>query len=203
MLHLIFIGLLLGWGAAIPIGPLNLEIIRRNLHYGMTAGIGLGLGACSGDITYLILLSIGALTILTHALVLKVFGVIGACILAWFGYQALTAHAHNESHKQLKPKPAWRHYLEGYALVLVNPYTVLFWLSVSSQIATYASNGVSGTMAIGLGVVVGVTSWALGINTVLHYTKHKLSARSMLWLNRCGGTIILGFAVATLIRVFC
>ncbi len=31
--HLLF-GLLLGWGAAIPIGPMNLEIIRRNLRYG-------------------------------------------------------------------------------------------------------------------------------------------------------------------------
>lgn len=201
MLHLIFIGLLLGWGAAIPIGPLNLEIIRRNLHEGMAAGIGLGLGACSGDITYLILLSIGALAILSHTIVLKVFGVVGACILAWFGYQALTTRVHNESHRPLKAKPAWRHYLEGYALVLVNPYTVLFWLSVSSQIATYASNGVSATMAMGLGVVIGVTSWALGLNTLLHVTRHRLSSSTMLWLNRCGGAIIIGFAIATLISV--
>jgi L-lysine exporter family protein LysE/ArgO len=202
MFHLLFIGLLLGWGAAIPIGPLNLEIVRRNLHFGAASGIALGLGACSGDITYLVLLSIGALAILSHAAILKAFGVVGALILGWFAYQALAMKPQNESHKAMKPKPLWRHYLEGYALVMVNPYTVLFWLSVSSQIATYASNGVSASMIMAIGVIVGVVSWALLLNIVLHHTKHKLSARTMHWFNRIGGVIILGFAIGCLIKVF-
>jgi L-lysine exporter family protein LysE/ArgO len=202
MIHLILIGLLLGWGAAIPIGPLNLEIVRRNLHFGALSGAALGLGACSGDVTYLILLSAGALAILNHVVLLKVFGVVGALILGWFAYQSLTMQVQNESHSALKKKPLWRHYLEGYALVLVNPYTVLFWLSVSSQIATYASSGVGATMLMGFGVVLGVTSWAIGLNIVLHYTKHKLSAKTMHWFNRIGGVIILGFAVGCLVKVF-
>ena len=201
MSHAVITGILLGWGAAIPIGPLNLEIIRRNLHYGMPAGIALGFGACSGDITYLILLLVGALAILSHTIILKVFGVIGAGILAWFGYQALRMKVGNESHSVLKVKPVWRHYLEGYALVMINPYTVLFWLSVSSQIALYARSGLDTSILIGFGVILGVTSWAIGLNITLHHTKHKLSTRAMLWFNRIGGIIILGFAVTTLVHV--
>lgn len=201
MLHLIIIGLLLGWGAAVPIGPLNLEIIRRNLHFGALAGVALGLGACSGDVTYLILLSVGALAILSHAILLKIFGAFGALILGWFAYQSLTMKVQNESHATLKKKPLWRHYLEGYFLVLVNPYTVLFWLSVSSQIATYANGGVGDSILMGFGVILGVTSWALGLNLALHHTKHRLSATTMLWFNRIGGVIILGFAIGCLVKV--
>ena len=201
MAQAIITGILLGWGAAIPIGPLNLEIIRRNLHYGIASGIALGFGACSGDVTYLILLLVGALTILTHTIILKVFGIVGAGILTWFGYQALKMKVGNESHSALKKKPLWRHYLEGYALVLVNPYTVLFWISVSSQIALYAQHGLDYSILMGFGVILGVTSWAVGLNVALHHTKHKLSMRTMLWFNRMGGIIILGFAVATFARV--
>ncbi|PHQ78332.1 MAG: hypothetical protein COB66_09090 [Coxiella sp. (in: Bacteria)] len=202
MIHIFIIGLLLGWGAAIPIGPLNLEIIRRNLHFGMAAGMAIGLGAGSGDITYLVLLSAGALTILTHSVLLKVFSLIGAFILAWFGYQALTMTTATSSGAPLKQKPTWRHYLEGYALVIINPYTILFWISVSSQIAQYAHSAALNSVVMGCGVIVGVCSWSISLNLVLHHTKHKLSARVMTWLNRIGGIIILGFAIASLVHVF-
>ncbi len=202
MFHLIILGLFLGWGAAIPIGPLNLEIVRRNLSYGLASGTAIGLGACSGDLTYLILLSVGALTILAHGAALKVFGLIGAFILAWFGYQALTMKPQNDTYKEVVLKPVWRHYIEGYALVMISPYTVLFWLSVSSQIATYASNGVHASVLIAIGVITGAVSWTLALNIALHYTKHKLSMRAMLWFNRIGGVIILGFALGCLVKVF-
>ena len=75
-MHLFILGLILGWGAAIPIGPINLEIIRRHLSFGMIFGIAYGLGACIADLCYLILLMSGALILLQHPLVLKIIGII-------------------------------------------------------------------------------------------------------------------------------
>lgn len=202
MWGLFFIGLLLGWGAAIPIGPLNLEIIRRNLRFGFTAGLGIGLGACSGDITYLVFLLTGALVILTHALLLKFFSFFGALILGWFGYQALTMRVDHSAKQSIKPKPMWRHYVEGYLLIMVSPYTVLFWLSVSAQVAEYAKGGVGSALIMSFGVIAAVLSWSTGLNLAIHFTRHKLSAKLILWLNRIGGIIILGFAVASMVHAF-
>jgi threonine/homoserine/homoserine lactone efflux protein len=42
-MHLLLFGILLGMGAAIPIGPINLEIIRRNLRFGTSFGIATGM----------------------------------------------------------------------------------------------------------------------------------------------------------------
>jgi L-lysine exporter family protein LysE/ArgO len=198
MIHLIIFGLLLGWGAAIPIGPINLEIIRRNLHYGTAIGIALGLGACSADVTYLILLSIGALNILAYPLILKIIGVIGALILAWFGFNALrlkpASIANNETRPVITYK-VWRSYSEGFFLTFINPYTILFWSSISTTIALTTHASSHATLFAGLGVLFGTTSWIIFLNVLLHFTRHRLSARSIRWLNIAGGIILLGFAI--------
>ena len=115
-LHALILGLLLGWGAAIPIGPMNLEIIRRNLTYGTRYGVALGLGVCSADITYIALLSFGALVVLNHPLPLAIIGFIGSIILAWFGYNALRLKSKNLAPIELGTQKTYRlprHTAEG------------------------------------------------------------------------------------------
>lgn len=205
MLHQIIFGLLLGWGAAIPIGPMNLEIIRRNLQLGTPYGIALGLGACSADLTYIVLMSVGALAILSHAFVLKIIGILGGLILAWFGFSALRMQSQNLAEKTTSTEnnrktPLWRHTFEGYLLTLLNPFTVLFWSSVSAQIAVNASKHANSTLFAAIGVLLGTFSWICGLNTVLHFTRHKLSERHMHYLNIAGGCILLIFAALGLWR---
>lgn len=195
MIHLFISGILLGWGAAIPIGPLNIEIIRRHLKLGWRAGLGMGLGASSGDLTYLALLSFGALSILNHPTLLHIMSGIGAFILAWFGYQALKSNPEKSSRITAQSTSFWHHLRDGYLLILVNPYTLLFWLSVSSQVALLAHHHASSGLALGLGVTAGVLSWVIAINCILHHTKHYLPQAAMRWLSRIGGLIILGFAI--------
>lgn len=205
MLHEIIFGLLLGWGAAIPIGPMNLEIIRRNLQLGTIYGMALGVGACTADLTYIILMSLGALSILSHPLILKIIGILGGLILAWFGFSALRLNSQslaekNPSTHNDKISPLWRHTLEGYLLTLINPFTVLFWSSVSAQIAINAHTQGHGALFTALGVLLGTLSWSFGLNTVLHFTRHRLSGRFMHLLNIIGGSILLVFAAVGLTR---
>lgn len=199
MLHQLLFGLLLGWGAAIPIGPLNLEMIRRNLQYGTPYGMALGIGACSADVTYIILLSLGALTILTHALIMQIIGVLGSLVLAWFGFSALRLRANhiasNDPNRVIKKQYSlWRHTVEGYILTLFNPFTILFWSSVSAQIALQAKTATHAMFYAGVGVLLGTFSWVCGLNICLHFTRHKLSQRMMQYLNYAGGIILLFFA---------
>jgi L-lysine exporter family protein LysE/ArgO len=202
MLHHFILGLLLGWGAAIPIGPMNLEIIRRNLQLGTRFGVALGLGACSADVTYIILLSLGALTLLNHLLILRILGIVGSLLLAWFGYSALRMKIraiHVEAAQKAMLLP-WRHLIEGYFLTLINPFTVLFWLSVSSQIALATTHSSSAAFHTGIGVMLATVSWITGLNTLLHFTRHRLPERTMHWLNITGGLILIAFAIMGLWR---
>ncbi|WP_423064144.1 LysE family translocator [Candidiatus Paracoxiella cheracis] len=197
MFHEIIFGLLLGWGAAIPIGPINLEVIRRNLQFGSRFGISFGLGACSADMTYFILLLAGALVLLQHELVLRIIGIIGALILLWFGISAIrlkSASTDRENIKKKKDPKAWHHYFQAYFMTLLNPITILFWASVSSQIASLSHHGIVSAIYVGIGVLLGTSSWILALNTALHFTRHRISDKVMHYFNIVGGIILIGFA---------
>src|SRR5262245_14084410 len=122
MLKHLFIGLLLGWGAAVPLGPVNLELIRRNLHLGTLISLAFGAGACLADVTFLLALSFGIINIFTYPWLLRTIGILGACIILWFAYKVLTAKItardadYNDSVKQ---QPLWRHLSEGYLITLL------------------------------------------------------------------------------------
>ncbi len=200
-MHLLLIGILLGMGAAIPIGPVNLEIIRRNLRFGTPYGIVTGLGACGADITYLVLLCLGALVLLQYPDVLRVFGLAGSLILAWFAIGAFRSKPITEGvDKSLMPS-LFRYGIEGYAITMINPYTVLFWASVSSQISLNALSNSNALILAGTGVIIGTVSWVLFLNGLIHFTRHKLTPTAIKWLNYTGGMILLGFALLGMVKV--
>lgn len=193
--HIILVGLLLGWGIAIPIGPMNLEIIRRNLTWGTAFGLVFGAGVCTADFTYLTLLSLGAITFLTHPLLLKIVGIVGAGILAWFGYRALRLPLKEASLNNAARPSLWGQALAGYSLTLLSPFTIIFWSSISSQLALLISQAPHASIYAGIGVMVGVISWEVSLNIFLHYTRNRLSPKIILILNRVGGLIVIGFAI--------
>lgn len=198
MLHLFVFGLLLGWGVAIPIGAVNLEMIRRNLHYGTLAGFGLGLGACCADVTYLVLLSLGILTFLHHPWILKIIGIGGSFILTWFAYKTLRMPAISMSEKILQEvpeRPIWRNIFEGYLITLINPSTIVFWLSISVTITITTHSIEYATLYASLGVLSGTLSWVIALNAFLHFTRHRLSKRVIQYINLSGGIILLLFAI--------
>ncbi len=205
MLHDLLFGLVLGWGVAIPIGPMNIEIMRRNLRFGTRYGIAFGSGTCSADLTYLILLSLGALPFLHYPVVFNIISICGAFVLAWFAWGAFKMKPLNA---ELNVSPdilkrfAGKDFVQGYLMTITSPFTILFWASVSSQIVALSEINPHAWVFTGAGVLIGTYSWALGFNTVLHFTKHRISETLMHWLNRAGGVILLLFAVAGVVRVF-
>lgn len=200
ILEVLFMGVLLGWGAAIPIGPINLEMIRRNLSFGTRFSLVFGLGACTADLLYLVLLSYGALSLLTYPLVLKTIGIIGAFILVYFAYGALTAQP-SESHSLSKneAQSLYQHYFSGLLLTLSNPITILFWASISAQVVALTLTHPQALVYAGLGVIMGTVSWVLALNVFIHFTKHKISNRVINIFNKIGGVLLLGFAAFSIL----
>lgn len=203
MLHDFMLGLLLGWGAAIPIGPMNLEIIRRNLRYGFTTGVLFGLGLCSADLVYLMLLSFGALIILQHPLVLKIVSLLGAAILFYFVYLTLKQKPSVDTQATTADfKHYGLHTLQGFLMTCVNPMTVLFWSSVSATVAMISQHNSLTVVILGLGVFAGACSWMLSLNTALHFVRHRLSVNTVRWMNYSGALFLAVFAVISLYHAF-
>src|SRR3990167_1452244 len=200
-MHLVLTGVLLGMGAAIPIGPVNLEIIRRNLRFGTPYGVTTGLGACTADLTYLVLLCLGALFLLQYPDVLRATGMIGSLILAWFGISALRSKPIDIKEKN-SPPSLIRYTIEGYLITLINPYTILFCASISSQISITAAMNEDAVLFAGSGVMIGSIGWVIFLNTLLHFTRSRLTATAIKWLNYIGGIILLSFAITGFLHAY-
>jgi L-lysine exporter family protein LysE/ArgO len=197
--HLLISGILLGWGVAIPLGPINVEMIRRNILFGTRYGLAVAFGATSADTTYVLLILSGILLFLNQPIILEMVGIIGAVVLAWFAYKSLTAIPQNDTYKLAQR--SWLHtWVAGYLMTLLSPFTIIFWSSISSQIASYALGKHDAVLWATLGVIIGTLSWSLSLNMVLHFTRHKVNPKIMRLLNIIGGLILLGFAIAGVVH---
>lgn len=193
------VGFLMGLGAAIPFGPINWEITRRNLQFGTLSGVTLGLGACLTDVTYLVVFGLGAGALLKMAWLMRIIGVMGSCILLYFGVMTFRAKRAKLT-KVLHKRPLWRDLAAGYLMTFVNPFTILFWSSVVSQLSLIAGEKTSNLAVIGSGVLVGVLGWVLFLNLLLHFLRHKIPDKLTLRLSEIGGVILIGFALFGLFK---
>ena len=71
-------GLLLGFSAAVPIGPVNVMIMSAAIN-SFRSAFAIGLGAMSADVAYLLLLAFGGLGYLQGEIIEKIIGAFGFC----------------------------------------------------------------------------------------------------------------------------
>src|SRR5947209_1824433 len=86
-------GCLLGFGAVVPIGPVNVEIARRTLKAGFLDGFALGCGAVTIDVTYAIIVSLTMRQAYAFPKFVLTLGFIGAALLIYLGIMCLRAAA--------------------------------------------------------------------------------------------------------------
>lgn len=199
----LFTGITIGLGAAVPIGPVNIEIMRRNLNQGFKAGISFALGACSADLFYLMTLLFGIIHLFKHHRIINVISLVGSIVLFYFSYQCLTSRttvAERPKPSSYPPSPTSTHFFQGLLMTLFNPYTLLFWLSIGSQI-TQLSTSLLASQAItaSTGVFLGTLLWAVAFNLVISKMNLLIRPVTSHYLNTMGGIILFFFALFSLI----
>ncbi|MCC8463953.1 LysE family translocator [Photorhabdus bodei] len=180
---------ILGLGAAAPVGPINIEIMRRHLNISCLHAVIFGLGACFADIIYLLLLGFGILQLFSNTIFMPIFGFLGALMVIWFGITSFI-NKKNEENINIISKPYHRQFFDGVLLTLLNPYNVIFWLSVSAQLNNITSGKYS--LAIGAaGTIIGVIVWVAFINTVIFFSRKIFSHRVIKFINYTSGIILI------------
>src|SRR5436190_8319667 len=112
-LTIVINGVVLGLGAAVPIGPVNVEIARRTLRGGFIHGFVLGCGAVTVDVSYAILTSFGLTWLLNRSTFYWPFTIGGVIVLTYLGVMCWVgaikaANFGTESEKSAAPPPSLR-----------------------------------------------------------------------------------------------
>lgn len=188
-------GLLLGFGAALPLGPINLLIMNEALQ-GYKKAVAIGLGAMSADVTYLLLISYGITNYLREPLLLTILSLIGGVFLIYLAFLIFKGRNHH-IHKMKTTKDATllSNYTKGYLLTLLNPYTVLFWLSVTSYSTTTQSLGT--TL---LGLICAIMIWILLMPYFIYKKRALISDKISSLIAIISAGIIFLFGVSLLFK---
>jgi L-lysine exporter family protein LysE/ArgO len=199
MWHSFIAGLLLGWGASIPLGPMNIEIIRRHLLYGFRFGFSFGIGAALSDLTYFVIVYAGFMQLLSDHHVMRWVGYVSIAALLYFAITALFSKAEGlgvgSTAVTLKKQSAWHHGIVGYGYTLLNPYTIIFWVAVGAQLAALRSSGLGQVLALGSGIVLAIFAWVAGLSVVLHHLKRRISPQWMQRINYIGAICLFAFII--------
>lgn len=188
-------GFLLGVGAAVPLGPINILIMNHALKSYKSA-VSIGFGAMSADMIYLLLILLGITTVLNNAYFSIGLGLLGSLFLAYMSYLIFKGR-HNsldKSEKVVSKKSLLKYYLQGIVLTGLNPYTIAFWLSI----AGYTVHQNLNPMFTIVGMFCAILLWITLMPYFVHKSKHKISAKVSYYLSM-GSTVLLGFFALSLL----
>jgi threonine/homoserine/homoserine lactone efflux protein len=201
----LFQAYLLGWAVAAPIGPVNLEIIRRAIRVRLAAGFFVGLGATMVDLGYFLLVTIGLGPILLLYARSTVGLIIGGTILVIVAL--LSLHAAWLSWKGKVPAemapgdiPKTRHllfnsWLTGVGMTALNPMTIFFWVTLPGFLLHGAPEGKVFLVAAGFAVWLGAFSWVVMLIGILKFARRYIGPRMFAVVSAGGGLIILALAI--------
>jgi len=182
-------GFLLGLGAAVPLGAINLLVMSTALHR-YSAAVSIGAGAIVSDLTYLMLILFGFLHFVDHPVLIDVMTIVGALFMAYLAWTIWKNR--NEAIHTVSTQRAslWRHFLKGYFLTLTNPYSLIFWFSVSTYITAKELHAIE-TVS---GLLVATSLWVTLMPLMIHKTKHLISQRMATIFSTVSALILLFFS---------
>jgi threonine/homoserine/homoserine lactone efflux protein len=208
MLPLIFQGLVLGWSVAWPPGPINAEMVRRALTRGFWPAYALGLGACSGDFSWALAVSLGAGALAGVPGVQRVLGAVSLGLLLVLATTFLrAAWRSGAAMRRGEPLPEPRRlqsarggYLLGLGLAVSSPWNIAFWFAVIGAQAGTA-RGIGGSLCVATGVVSGACLWGFVLCSAVRWGARFATPVWHLVTQGATGVLMLGFAARLALRL--
>jgi hypothetical protein len=98
MLNSFLSSILLGLSLSIPIGPINIEMVKRGIKFGFFHSWVVGLGGMSADLVLMFAIFFGLSTFLTQSVMQFIMWLSGFLILYYLGYESI-----KEAYEPLPP----------------------------------------------------------------------------------------------------
>ena len=185
--------------AAASPGPAVAALVARVIGRGADGAPAFAAGLILGDLVWLAVATLGlAVVAQTFHEVFLVIKYAGAAYLIYLAYRMWTAKVEpNDLAVDRRPDGQMRLFVAGLALTLGNPKVVAFYLALLPNLIDLARVGIIGYVELA-SIAVVVLTVVFGAYVVAAARARALfsSARAMRLLNRAGGTMMAGAAVA-------
>jgi threonine/homoserine/homoserine lactone efflux protein len=200
--EVLWLGILLGIGAALSVGPIFVVIVQQAATSGFAASFRVILGSATADLVLLLPALAFAWIIRSLDRAALWVGAVGAVFLLYLAWQAARdAVILWRENRQLRADGRWA-FWKGVGGNLANPLTWTFWLATGTP-AMLAAQEAGGAA----GVVLFTATWFLvasGLEAVIAFAVARsgrmVGARGQAWLTAAAAVAFLGFAATLVAR---
>jgi len=197
--------ILLGLSLAAPIGPVNLEIIKRGLNSGFKQAFFTGAGAMCADTTYLILIFFGLTSFLNFVFIKIFLGIAGSFILIYLGVVSAKEYFRKADATENKPHRFFKtSFVTGYVLAISSPMTIIWWTGVFGALLsaqTHTQTNIS-TFFSCLSILLGCFLWVFSLSTALHWGKKIINEKITRLISLFAGCFLIVFGIYFLYRSY-
>ena len=200
--EVLWLGILLGVGAALSVGPIFVVIVQQAATSGFAASFRVILGSATADLVLLLPALAFAWIIRSLDRAALWVGAVGAVFLLYLAWQAARdAVTLWRENRQLRADGRWA-FWKGVGGNLANPLTWTFWLATGTP-AMLAAQEAGGAA----GVVLFTATWFLvasGLEAVIAFAVARsgrmVGARGQAWLTAASAVAFLCFAATLVAR---
>ena len=198
-----FKGALLGFSIAAPVGPIGILCIRRTLQYGRLSGLFSGLGAACADTLYGLIAAF-SLTLVSDFLTEQKFWfhLLGGCFLTYLGSRTFFAGTSEVPTNTVVHRSFFADFLSTFFLTLSNPLTIISFIAVFAALGLVnVSEKLTDAALLVTGIFLGSSLWWLILSEGVTSFRKKVGKKTMSWINRTAGFVIVTFGLAALASV--
>lgn len=198
-------GVLVGFTASMPLGPIGVLCIQKTISKGRMAGFVSGMGAATADTIYAIIAGFG-LTFISNFIVNQQFylRIGGAVICFYLGLKIFrTNPAIQLRRESQRGQNIWTDYLSILFLTISNPLTLLLFGAVFAGFGIIQGNAdFKSIFLLVCGVFMGALSWWTLLTGFVNLFRSKFRLKRVWWLNKITGMLIILFSFVALASVF-
>ena len=198
-------GLLIGLAVSIPLGPMGMVCVTRTLNHGRYSGFFSGLGAATADTIFALIAGFGISYIINFIQEKELaFQMAGGSLVIFFGLRIFRTNPVNLIRKKnISRNKLIRDFFSVLLITLTNPMAIFLFLAVfAASNIVLDPTSILKNLVLFTGVFAGASLWWFLLSSVVYTLRYRLKLRSLVWLNRITGGLLLFLGVAAIFNLF-
>jgi len=199
--YIITVVLITASGALAP-GPLFFQTISQGIKIGARSGLIFSISHTVVEFSLIMLLAFGLLAVKNEIFIRNIISILGGIVLIIFGLYQILGSLKKKDINQKEVVSSYRLFLIGILFTALNPYFIIWWLTVGSNLIllTLELAALTGVIFMFLCHVWMDYVWLIAVS---YFAKRGVNALSSRWyhvLVGLFGVILIYFGVSFLVN---
>lgn len=196
MVSIVVNGILLGLSITAPIGPTNVEVIRRGVKYGWKSSMLFCIGVLFALLLYLSLVIMGFSFLTESKLFTTLLSVAGILVLGYLTIAAVKDFFNGDELEFDEVKTSKKNLWQGFTLTICNPAVLVLWTGIMGASLSSASlKDQNYSMLLCTGIIIGVIIFFCALILVINRGRNYLNKKYLRYVSLAAGLILAFFCV--------